>query len=269
MTMDVSLITPPAPSSFLMMSSFRSRPYTSPQNGKTERMIHTTNDVVRSLLFQTSLPTRYWAESLHAATYILNLLPTKAISAPSPHFALFGTTPSYAHLRVFRCACYPNTSATAPHKLAPHFYRCVFLRYSYEHKGYRCLYLTTNHMVVSRHAVFGESFFPFAFSDTPLDDLDSLFSSSPAVQPIAPPYPSSIAGTSKIVATPRMAPAPQPTPHAASTPQPVPPAAPASPFTPSSMPRAASTSCFTQSSGSHTRALSRRVVSLPPRRHGS
>jgi hypothetical protein len=64
-------------------------------------MIHTTNDVMRSLLFQTFLPAHYWSESLHAATYLLNLLPTKAISAHSPHFALFGTTPSYAHLRVF------------------------------------------------------------------------------------------------------------------------------------------------------------------------
>jgi hypothetical protein len=84
-----------------------------------ERMIHTTNDVMRSLLFQASLPARYWAESLHAATYLLNLLPTKVISAPSPHLAFFGTTPSYTHLWVFGCACYPNTSATAPHKLAP------------------------------------------------------------------------------------------------------------------------------------------------------
>jgi hypothetical protein len=53
-------------------------------------MILITNDVIRSLLFQASLLARYWVESLHAATY---LLPTKAISVPSPHFALFGTTP--------------------------------------------------------------------------------------------------------------------------------------------------------------------------------
>jgi hypothetical protein len=59
-------------------------PYTSPWNGKTERMIHTTNDVLRSLLFQASLPARYWAENLYTATYILNILPTKAISTPTP-----------------------------------------------------------------------------------------------------------------------------------------------------------------------------------------
>jgi hypothetical protein len=94
-------------------------PYTSPQNGKTKHIIHTTNNVIRSMLFHVSFLARYWAESLHATTYLLNLLLTKATSAPSPHFALFGTTPSYAHLRVFGCACYPNTFPTAPHKIAP------------------------------------------------------------------------------------------------------------------------------------------------------
>jgi hypothetical protein len=163
-------------------------------------MIRTINDVMRSLLFQTSLPTRYWVESLHAATYLLNLLPTKTILAPSPHFALFDTTPSYAHLRVFGCACYRNTSATAPHKLAPCSCRCIFLGYSSEHKGYRCLDLTTNRLFVSRHVVFDESSFPFASSGTPLSNFDSLFPFSPTVPPIAPPYPSSVAGTSETVA---------------------------------------------------------------------
>jgi hypothetical protein len=100
-------------------------PYTTPQNIKIEHMICTTNDVMCSLLFQASLSARYWVESLHAATYLLNLLPTKTISAPSPHFTLFGTTPSYAHLRVFGCSCYPNTSATAPYKVTHRSYWCV------------------------------------------------------------------------------------------------------------------------------------------------
>jgi hypothetical protein len=61
-------------------------------------MIRTTNDVMCFLLFQASIPTHYWAKGLYAVTYLLNLLPTKVISAPTPHFALFGTTSSYAHL---------------------------------------------------------------------------------------------------------------------------------------------------------------------------
>jgi hypothetical protein len=93
--MDMSLITtPPTLSSSHGVQLRMSCPYTSPQNSKAECMIRTTNDVMCSLLFQASLPARYWAESLHAATYLLNLLSTKAILAPTPHFALLGTTPS-------------------------------------------------------------------------------------------------------------------------------------------------------------------------------
>ena len=66
-------------------------PYTSAQNGKAERMIRTTNDIMCSLLFQASVPPHFWVEALHTATYLLNRLPSKAISAPTPHFALFGT----------------------------------------------------------------------------------------------------------------------------------------------------------------------------------
>ena len=58
-------------------------------------MIRTTNDVVRTLLIQASLPPRFWAESLHTATYLFNRLPSTASLAPTPHHALFGTPPRY------------------------------------------------------------------------------------------------------------------------------------------------------------------------------
>jgi hypothetical protein len=102
-------------------------PYTSPQNGKVERIIRSVNNVIRTLLIQPSLPGRYWAEGLHTATYLLNRLPTTVIQAACPHLAMFGSAPSYEHLRVFGCMCYPNTTATVPHKLSPRSTWCVFL----------------------------------------------------------------------------------------------------------------------------------------------
>jgi hypothetical protein len=124
-------------------------PYMSLQNGKAERVIHSVNNVIRTLLIQASLPGRYWAEGLHTATYLVKRLLTMVIQAACPHLALFGSAPSYEHLRVFGCTCYPNTTATAPHKLSPRSTRCVFLRYSADHKGYRCLDLLTNLLIVS------------------------------------------------------------------------------------------------------------------------
>jgi hypothetical protein len=143
-------------------------PYTSQQNGRVERTLRTVNDIVRSLLFQASLSPIYWADSLHTATYLLNRHPTKTLDNRTPFFALHGTQPSYAHLRVFGCACYPNLSSTAPHKLSPRSTLCVFLGYSSNHKGYRCLNLHSNQIIVSRHAVFDETF-PFSEMSTPQD----------------------------------------------------------------------------------------------------
>jgi hypothetical protein len=155
-------------------------PYTSPQNGKAECIIRSVNNVIRSLLIQSSLLGRYWADGLHTATYLLNRLPTTSIQAACPHLALFGSAPTYEHLRVFGCTCYPNTAATVPHKLSPRSTQCVFLGYSVDHKGYRCLNLSTNRLIVSRHVVFNEDSFPLAASPS-LTDLDFLCESGPTV----------------------------------------------------------------------------------------
>jgi hypothetical protein len=151
-------------------------PYTSQQNGKAERILQTLNNITRSLLFQASLPPSYWVEALHTTTYLLNRWPSKTLAHQTPYAALHGSPPSDNHLRVFGCKCYPNTFATAAHKLAPCSSLCVFLGYSENHKGYRCLDLNSNRLIISHHVVFDESSFPFAekFDPLPSSDFDFL-----------------------------------------------------------------------------------------------
>jgi hypothetical protein len=88
---------------FLLSNSTQLRmscPYTSPQNGKAECIIHSVNNVICTLLIQASLPGCYWVEGLHTATYLLNHLSIMMIQTVCPHLALFGSAPSYEHLRV-------------------------------------------------------------------------------------------------------------------------------------------------------------------------
>jgi hypothetical protein len=113
-----------------------------------------------SLLFQAFILARYWVEGLHTTTYLLNRLPTKAISTTSIYFTLHRVAPSYEHLCVFGCSYYPNLSAKVAHKLAPRSTRCVFLGYSTDHKGYRCHDLTTNNIIISQHVVFKRQISP-------------------------------------------------------------------------------------------------------------
>jgi hypothetical protein len=99
-------------------------------------------------LFHASMLACYWVEGLHTAMYMLNRLPYKAITVSCLYVALYCVAHSYEHLRVFGCVCYPNLSTQAAHKLHPWSTRCVFLGYSTDHKGYRCLDLSTNNIVI-------------------------------------------------------------------------------------------------------------------------
>ncbi|GJV98787.1 ribonuclease H-like domain-containing protein [Tanacetum coccineum] len=68
---------------------------TSQQNGKSERMVRTINNLIRTLLFQANLPPTFWVEALNMATHLLNILPSTAIDNNIPYTLLFGKDPDY------------------------------------------------------------------------------------------------------------------------------------------------------------------------------
>jgi hypothetical protein len=100
------------------------------------------------------------------------------------------------------------------HKFAPRSSACAFLGYSPHHKGYCCMDLVTQRIIISRHVVFDESTFPFA-SPQPsstatyefLDDVPSI-----VVPPVAPHNPTG---------PPSPTPSPPPSPAHAPSPAPV------------------------------------------------
>jgi hypothetical protein len=162
--------------------------YTSPQNGKVERIIRsvnnvicTVNNVIRTFLIQSSLPGRYWAKGLHPATYLLNRLPTTVIQAVCPHLALFGSAPSYEHLRVFGCSA--TLTRLPPRHISFTTLHPVSSWATLPTTGYRCLDLLTNRLIVLQHVVFYEDSFPLAVSPS-LTDLDFLCESGPTISTI-------------------------------------------------------------------------------------
>jgi hypothetical protein len=71
--------------------------------------------------------------------------------------ALYRHPPLYSHIHVFGCKYYPNLSATSAQILAPRSVLCVFLGYSSNQKGYQCLDLSTNYILISHHVTFDKS----------------------------------------------------------------------------------------------------------------
>ena len=73
------------------------------QNGVAERLNRTLVETVRSMLIDSKLPHKFWAEALSTATYLRNRSPTKAIEGMTPHEAWTKEKPQVEHLRVFGC----------------------------------------------------------------------------------------------------------------------------------------------------------------------
>ncbi|KAG8492139.1 hypothetical protein CXB51_015694 [Gossypium anomalum] len=76
----------------------------------------------------------------------------------SPFQVLYGQDPTYDHLRVFGCCCYPYLRPFVSNKLEFRSQPSTFLGYSTQHKGYQCL-LPDGKIVVSRHVMFDETKF--------------------------------------------------------------------------------------------------------------
>ncbi|GKC77307.1 ribonuclease H-like domain-containing protein [Tanacetum coccineum] len=132
---------------------------TSQQNGKSERMLRTINNLIRTLLFQAHIPPSYWVEALNMVAHLLNILPSTAINNEIPFTKLYNQTHTYEHLRVFGCLCHPHVDVS--HKLEPRSTPCIFLGYPANHRGYRCLDLASNKIIILRHVRFDEDVFPF------------------------------------------------------------------------------------------------------------
>jgi hypothetical protein len=111
--MDTSLITPPILSSSLMVFSSECHVPTPPQDDEVKHMIHTTNNVMHSLLFQASLLPYYYppkrSQSPHPTLPSLMPLPptstfrsSGALATPTSLSSLPISSPPFLSMRLPR-----------------------------------------------------------------------------------------------------------------------------------------------------------------------
>jgi hypothetical protein len=136
-------------------------PYAHRQNGSAERKHCHIVEVGLSLLAHASMPLKFWDEAFITVTYLINRLPSKVIDNQTPLERLLHQKPDYSMLRTFGCACWPNPRPYNTRKLQFRSKRCVFLRYSNIHKGFKCLDVSEGRVYIYRDVIFDESVFPF------------------------------------------------------------------------------------------------------------
>ena len=69
-------------------------PYTPQQNGVVECKNRTILEMARCLLHDKDLPKKFWAEAASTSVFLLNRLPTKALSKSTPFEAWYGFKPN-------------------------------------------------------------------------------------------------------------------------------------------------------------------------------
>ena len=109
------------------------------------------------------MPLKYWDETFRATVFLYNKLPTSVFHWKTHLEVLFHSSLSYSMLKVFGCACYPNTRPYNGHKLNFRSTQCTFLGYSLNHKGYKCLD-KNGKIFISRDVIFYEHSFSFSSS---------------------------------------------------------------------------------------------------------
>lgn len=93
-------------------------PYTPQQNGVVERRNRTVVAMTRSLLREMQLPSKFWGEAVRHAVYLLNRLPTRALSDKTPYETWTGNKPDVQHIRVFGCVAHMKLQSAHTTKLS-------------------------------------------------------------------------------------------------------------------------------------------------------
>ncbi|KAG8479813.1 hypothetical protein CXB51_029308 [Gossypium anomalum] len=149
--------------------------YTPQQNGVCERKNRTILDMARCLLFESKLPSKFWAEAANTLVYLLNRLPTTAVKDKTPFEVWHDLKPTVSHLKVFSCVCYTLILAEKRSKLDKRSMPGIFVGYSSTNKGYRVYDPSTKKILVSRDVRFNEGrIWSWNDADARLTDEDQL-----------------------------------------------------------------------------------------------
>lgn len=132
-------------------------PYTPQQNGVVERRNRTMMEMARSYLKEMNMPAMLWGEAVRHTIYVLNRLPTRALTGLTPYEAWSGTRPDISHIRVFGCKAHMKIPSQKVKKLDDRSVCVVNLGKEPGSKAYRLYNPVEGQVCVSKDVVFEET----------------------------------------------------------------------------------------------------------------
>ncbi|KAG7578674.1 Integrase catalytic core [Arabidopsis thaliana x Arabidopsis arenosa] len=132
-------------------------PYSPQQNGVVERRNRTLMEMTRSILKHMNMPNYLWGEAVRHATYLINRVATRVLTAQTPYEVFKGKKPNVEHLRVFGCVGYAKTESHHLKKLDDRSRALVHLGTEPGSKAYRLLDPGNRKIIVSRDVIFDET----------------------------------------------------------------------------------------------------------------
>ena len=112
--------------------------------------------MARSMMKAKGMPARFWGEAVTTAVFILNRVPTKALTGKTLFEAWYGRKPSVSFLRTFCCIGHVRKTKPILAKLEDRTTLMVFLCYAEGTKAYRLYDPHRGKVFVSHDIMFDE-----------------------------------------------------------------------------------------------------------------
>ncbi|CAN1318227.1 Retrovirus-related Pol polyprotein from transposon TNT 1-94 [Linum perenne] len=131
-----------------------SAPRTPQQNGVVERKNRAILDLARTMLADFNTPTRFWAEAVATACYVLNKTLIRSDINKTPYELVKHRTPKLSYFHPFGCKCYVLN--TKDRNFDSRSCEAIFLDYSDRSKAYRIFNLKSRKVEESVQIIFYE-----------------------------------------------------------------------------------------------------------------
>lgn len=113
-------------------------------------------EMARSLLKERNLPINFWGEAIRHSIYLLNRLPTRAVTGITPYEAWSRNKPHLEDLRVFGCLAHMRVPTEKLTKLDNRSKQVIYLGKESGTKAYRLYDPDSKSICISRNVVFEE-----------------------------------------------------------------------------------------------------------------